>query len=341
MTTLDQAAGGRRGRMIVHGYFRSSAAYRLADRVWNLKGLSPEFRAGAPAPRRPEARRPSGAQPAGLSSRRSRSGTARCSPSRSRSSSGWTRASPSPPLLPAGPDGQGTGARLRALAIACDIHPLQNLRVLRYLKSCRMGRSRTALDAWCRHWVGQGLAACEALLAREPRGALRPRRDARPRRDLSDPADVLRRSLRRRYERFAAPAAPCAMPARRCRPSPTRIRAPAGRGRLIARLSPSPLDDIRGGARRRTRGVAAIKGHSLDDGEHRPARLEVQRLDGLPGDARDEPVAGAVDFDQRIRPVAVGHGADSAREHIEGADPEGRSVASITSRARIRARTRR
>jgi maleylacetoacetate isomerase len=54
--------------------------------------------------------------------------------------------------------------------IACDIHPLQNLRVLRYLKS-ECDRNQDGLDAWCRHWIEPGLAACEALLAREPEAA--------------------------------------------------------------------------------------------------------------------------------------------------------------------------
>ena len=54
--------------------------------------------------------------------------------------------------------------------IACDVHPLQNLRVLRYLKG-RLGQDQDGLDAWCRHWVGEGLAACEALLGREPAAA--------------------------------------------------------------------------------------------------------------------------------------------------------------------------
>ncbi|HVH03521.1 MAG TPA: maleylacetoacetate isomerase [Amaricoccus sp.] len=73
---------------------------------------------------------------------------------------------PEPPLLPADP-GARARARAFALAIACDIHPLQNLRVLRHLKRA-FGQEQDGLDAWCRHWVGDGLAACERLLDREP-----------------------------------------------------------------------------------------------------------------------------------------------------------------------------
>ena len=73
---------------------------------------------------------------------------------------------PEPPLLPPDPLGR---AKVRGFAaiIACDIHPLQNLRVLRYLKRA-YEQDQDGLDVWCRHWVGEGLLACEALLAREP-----------------------------------------------------------------------------------------------------------------------------------------------------------------------------
>jgi maleylacetoacetate isomerase len=47
-----------------------------------------------------------------------------------------------------------------SLAIACDIHPLNNLRVLRYLKK-ELGHSQDEVDAWYRHWIGEGLPALE------------------------------------------------------------------------------------------------------------------------------------------------------------------------------------
>lgn len=70
---------------------------------------------------------------------------------------------PEPPLLPPDPLDR---ARVRAFAqvIACDVHPLQNLRVLRYLKKS-LGQEQDALDDWARHWNREGLATCEALLA--------------------------------------------------------------------------------------------------------------------------------------------------------------------------------
>jgi maleylpyruvate isomerase len=70
---------------------------------------------------------------------------------------------PDPPLLPATPAGR---ARVRAIALAicCDIHPLNNLRVLRYLmRTLDVGEE--AKDAWYRHWIETGLAALEAQLA--------------------------------------------------------------------------------------------------------------------------------------------------------------------------------
>ncbi len=69
---------------------------------------------------------------------------------------------PRPQLLP-GDAGQRARIRALALAIACDIHPLNNLRVLSYLKG-PLGHDQAAVDAWYRHWVETGLEACEALL---------------------------------------------------------------------------------------------------------------------------------------------------------------------------------
>ena len=51
-----------------------------------------------------------------------------------------------------------------ALVVACDIHPLNNLRVLRYLRG-PLGQPQDAVDEWYRHWVEEGLSALEALAA--------------------------------------------------------------------------------------------------------------------------------------------------------------------------------
>jgi maleylacetoacetate isomerase len=74
--------------------------------------------------------------------------------------------SPQPPLLPSDPLGR---ARVRAIAqtVACDIHPLNNLRVLRYL-SDEFGISDAQKDDWYRHWIAEGLLALEKMLATHP-----------------------------------------------------------------------------------------------------------------------------------------------------------------------------
>jgi len=74
---------------------------------------------------------------------------------------------PEPPLLPADPVGR---ARVRALAfaVACEIHPLNNVRVLDYLTG-PMGLSEERKLEWYRHWIANGLGALETLLAGDPR----------------------------------------------------------------------------------------------------------------------------------------------------------------------------
>ena len=74
--------------------------------------------------------------------------------------------SPLKPLLPADPLGR---ARVRSLAltVACEIHPINNLRVLKYLTG-ELGISDELKMQWYRHWVAEGLAILETRLAREP-----------------------------------------------------------------------------------------------------------------------------------------------------------------------------
>jgi maleylacetoacetate isomerase len=70
---------------------------------------------------------------------------------------------PEPPLLPADP-ADSAHVRALALVIACDIHPLNNLRILKYL-SGPLGQPQEGRDSWYRHWVGEGFAALEAMAA--------------------------------------------------------------------------------------------------------------------------------------------------------------------------------
>jgi maleylacetoacetate isomerase len=74
---------------------------------------------------------------------------------------------PTPPLLPVGALDRAH-VRAIALSIACDIHPLNNLRVLRHLVK-EMKVSEEDKDNWYRHWCEQGLAALETTLATDPR----------------------------------------------------------------------------------------------------------------------------------------------------------------------------
>ncbi len=69
---------------------------------------------------------------------------------------------PTPPLLPANAWGRAQ-AREIALLIACDIHPLDNLRVLQYL-TATLGITEEQKLAWYGHWVATGLRALEAML---------------------------------------------------------------------------------------------------------------------------------------------------------------------------------
>jgi maleylacetoacetate isomerase len=79
------------------------------------------------------------------------------------------RAYPEPRLIP---DEQASRGRALEIAqtIACEIHPINNLRVLKYLTG-ELGVDEAAKSAWYRHWVAEGLGAVERLLAAGPEGA--------------------------------------------------------------------------------------------------------------------------------------------------------------------------
>lgn len=67
---------------------------------------------------------------------------------------------PEPPLLPSEPAARAQ-VRAMAFAIACDLHPLNNLRVLNYLRG-PLGQSEQGVNAWARQWVAQVFASLEA-----------------------------------------------------------------------------------------------------------------------------------------------------------------------------------
>lgn len=148
--------------MIFYGYFRSSAAWRCRI-AFNLKDVAIDdvrfvhLRKGEQRAADFMANNPQGLVPA----LQLDDGTML---TQSMAIIEWLdETHPEPPLLPAD---AGLRARVRgfAQAIACDIHPLQNLRVLQYLRD-DLDQGQDGVDAWCRRWLGEGLAACEALVA--------------------------------------------------------------------------------------------------------------------------------------------------------------------------------
>lgn len=147
--------------MDFYGYFRSSSSYRCRI-AFNLKGLEPVFKPvhlknGAQHEPAFKALNPQGLLPALITDE----GDVLI---QSLAILEWLdETHPTPPLLSQDPI---TRAKERGFAqvIACEIHPLQNLRVLKYL-SGDLGLEEAAKDAWLTRWLREGLEACEGLLA--------------------------------------------------------------------------------------------------------------------------------------------------------------------------------
>jgi maleylacetoacetate isomerase len=70
---------------------------------------------------------------------------------------------PNQPLIPA-MAAERAHVVAMAMTVACDIHPLNNLRVLKYLKQ-ELGQPQQAIDEWYAHWIEEGLPALEAVAA--------------------------------------------------------------------------------------------------------------------------------------------------------------------------------
>ncbi|HYY36323.1 MAG TPA: maleylacetoacetate isomerase [Xanthobacteraceae bacterium] len=152
--------------MQLYTYFRSSAAYRVRIAL-NLKGLSaemvpihlqkagglnkkPEYRAVNPQMRVPALRLDSGellTQSLAIIEY-------------------LDEVVPEPPLLPRDPVER---AKVRSIAqlIACDIHPLNNVSALRYLKN-ELGQDQAKIDRWYHHWILEGFDAMEVMVRPAP-----------------------------------------------------------------------------------------------------------------------------------------------------------------------------
>jgi maleylacetoacetate isomerase len=74
---------------------------------------------------------------------------------------------PQPPLLPSDPSDRAL-VRSMALIVACEIHPIQNLRVLNYVKK-EYNQTDDQVNHWAQHWIELGLSALERLIVAQPR----------------------------------------------------------------------------------------------------------------------------------------------------------------------------
>ena len=149
--------------MLLYSYFRSSASFRVRIAL-NLKGLPYDYAAVHLVKKEQAAPAYAALTPTQLVPLL-KDGDALLSQSLAIIEY-LDETHPEPPLLPGDALAR---ARIRALAldIACEIHPLNNLRVLRYLVK-DMGVSDAAKDTWYRHWVETGLAAVEQQIAASP-----------------------------------------------------------------------------------------------------------------------------------------------------------------------------
>jgi maleylpyruvate isomerase len=147
--------------MILHGYWRSGSSYRTRIAL-NLKGLA---YMQAPLDLRAGAQRSGGfltLNPQGMVPALEADGVVL---TQSPAILEWLEERhPEPPLLPNGAEARAT-VRAMAALIGCDVHPLNNLRVLGELRS-GFGADNEAINRWAARWVGEGFAALEVLIER-------------------------------------------------------------------------------------------------------------------------------------------------------------------------------
>ena len=149
---------------LLYGYWRSSAAYRLRIAL-NLKGVAYEqvavnLKAGEQLGEAWRARQPQGLVPVLHHEGRDFL--------QSPAILEWIEETwPTPPLLPADAADR-CQVRGWASVIACDIHPVQNLRILKAIAG-DLGQGPEGMKAWAQRWIGAGLQSLEAMVAATPR----------------------------------------------------------------------------------------------------------------------------------------------------------------------------
>ena len=150
-------------KIVLHDYWRSSASYRVRICL-NLKRVSYEtvpvnLLTGEQAGAENRAINPQGFVPTlGVDGRPLVQSLAIVD---------WLDANfPEPPMVSKDPF-ERSGQLARALVIAADIHPIDNLRVLKRLET-QFGADQAAKDDWYRHWIAEGLAALEEMAAPLP-----------------------------------------------------------------------------------------------------------------------------------------------------------------------------
>jgi len=167
MDSVNHAISGKRQiyrevPMKLHGYFRSAAAYRVRIAL-NLKGMRPEhlahhLRKGEQCAPAYLAINPQGLVPA-------LENDAGAILTQSLAIVEWLDETyPEPPLLPKDPLRRAK-VRAFAMALACDTHPVQNLKVLNRLR--QLGIAEEKVTEWAAWANREGLGACEALIADE------------------------------------------------------------------------------------------------------------------------------------------------------------------------------
>lgn len=147
--------------MTLHGYWRSTTTYRVRIAL-NLKGIAyvqatHDLRVGAQHLESFRAVNPQGLVPALDTS----DGILTQSPAIIE----WLEERyPTPALLPADPAGRAA-VRAMAAVIGCDIHPINNLRVLDALRH-EFGATKQQVNAWATRWITEGFQALEAMLSK-------------------------------------------------------------------------------------------------------------------------------------------------------------------------------